>query len=109
MNFWLERKIIFYTLIDYLNFEYDKSNEERKKLVDEYIELNYKKDLVEKIKDRVPEVRKNEELNEFLVEEERNFFNNLIDQLIWEDDKSNEELEKLVDEYKEFEYQITNI
>ena len=79
MNFWLERKIIFYTLIDYLNFEYDKSNEERKKLVDEYIELNYKKDLVEKIKDRVPEVRKNEELNEFLVEEERNFFNNLID------------------------------
>lgn len=109
MNFWLERKIIFYTLIDYLNFEYDKSNEERKKLVDEYIELNYKKDLVEKIKDKVPEVRKNEELNEFLVEEERNFFNNLIDQLIWEDDKSNEELEKLVDEYKEFEYQITNI
>ena len=65
----------FHNLIDYLNFEYDTSNEELKKLVDEYIELNYKKYVVEKIKEKVSEVRKNEEeLNEFLVRKESSFF-----------------------------------
>ena len=56
----------------------------------------YKKYVVEKIKEKVSEVRKNEEeLNEFLVRKESSFFYNLINYLFWEDDKS-EELEKFL-------------
>ena len=56
----------------------------------------YKKYVVEKIKEKVSEVRKNEEeLNEFLVRKESSFFYNLINYLFWEDDKS-EELKKFL-------------
>ena len=46
-----------------------------------YVEIlkNYKKDLIEKIKEEVSEVRKNEEnLDKFLLREERRLFDMII-------------------------------